>query len=92
MRSDFCIFILTHGRPQKVYTWDTLKSCGNEYPVFLIVDDEDKTKEEYEKMYPGRVIVFSKLDEASRLDTPDLCEKCLLLDCEKTRVQIFSGT
>lgn len=72
MRSDFCIFILTHGRPEKVYTWDTLKNCGNEYPVFLIVDDEDKTKEEYEKIYPGRVIVFSKLDEASRLDTPDL--------------------
>lgn len=72
MRSDFCIFILTHGRPKKVYTWDTLKSCGNEYPVFLIVDDEDKTKEEYEKIYPGRIIVFSKLDEASKLDTPDL--------------------
>ena len=58
MRNDFCIFILTHGRPDKVYTKTTLEECGNEYPVFLIVDDEDKAKEEYELKYPNQVFVF----------------------------------
>lgn len=72
MRNDFCIFILTHGRPDKVYTKKTLEECGNEYPIFLIVDDEDKAREEYELKYPNQVFVFSKEDEAKQLDTPDL--------------------
>lgn len=72
MRNDFCIFILTNGRPDRVYTEQTLKECGNEYPVFLIVDDEDKTREEYKKKYPNQVFIFSKEDESKLLDTPDL--------------------
>lgn len=31
MRDDFCAFILTHGRPDKVLTYRTLRRAG--YPV-----------------------------------------------------------
>ncbi|EFI4081186.1 TPA: hypothetical protein J5F60_004390 [Escherichia coli] len=44
MRDDFCVFILTHGRPDKVLTYRTLRRAGYTGKIFIVVDDEDKTR------------------------------------------------
>ena len=60
MREDFCAFILTHGRPDKVITLRTLRSHGYTGKVFIVIDDEDQTGEEYKRIYGDDVLVFSK--------------------------------
>ena len=69
--SDFATFILTHGRPDRVYTVNTLKRSGYTGPVYLIVDDEDKTLDEYRRRYPGQVLTFSKKEISKTFDEGD---------------------
>lgn len=71
MRDNFCVFILTHGRPDKVYTYNLLKKTGYTGKVFIVIDDEDKTREQYIKKFGDKVLVFSKEDIASRFDEAD---------------------
>jgi hypothetical protein len=68
---DFCVLILTHGRPDKVRTLGSLQRCGYTGPVYLVVDDEDRTLPEYRERHGGKVIVFSKSDIAARFDEAD---------------------
>jgi len=65
MREDFCAFILTHGRPNNVVTYRTLQTHGYTGKVFIVIDDEDETGEEYKRIYGDDVLVFSK-DEVGR--------------------------
>jgi hypothetical protein len=65
MREDFCAFILTHGRPGKVITYESLRRHGYTGKVFIVIDDEDETGEEYRRIYGDQVLTFSK-DEAAR--------------------------
>ena len=65
MREDFCAFILTHGRPDKVHTLRTLRSHGYTGKVFIVIDDEDQTGDEYRRIFGDDVLVFSK-DEVGR--------------------------
>ena len=60
MREDFCAFILTHGRPDKVITYKTLRNHGYTGKVFIVIDDEDETGEEYKRIFGDDVLVFSK--------------------------------
>lgn len=65
----FAAFILTHGRPDKVYTARTLERCGYTGRLYFVVDDEDDTVEQYRSNFGAeRVIVFSKAEEAERAD------------------------
>jgi hypothetical protein len=64
MREDFCVFILTNRRPDNVITYDVLRKSGYTGKIYLVVDDEDPTAAQYEKNYPGNVLIFSK-DEVS---------------------------
>ena len=75
MRDDFAVFILTHGRPDKVKTYNTLKKQGYTGKLFFILDDEDETIDEYIKNFgKERIIVFNKSLAARTVDTPDLSE------------------
>jgi hypothetical protein len=65
MRKDFCAFILTHGRPNKVHTVRTLKRHGYTGKLFIVIDDEDETGDEYRRIYGDQVLTFSK-DEVAR--------------------------
>ena len=47
MNNDFCIFILTHGRPDNLITLNTLKQCGYTGNYYLVIDNEDKRANEY---------------------------------------------
>lgn len=67
--STFCVFILTHGRPDNVITLKTLEKCGYTGRLYIVVDDEDKTIDRYRKNFgDDRVIVFDKKAEADRCD------------------------
>ena len=72
MREDFCAFILTHGRPDRVTTLDTIRRFGYTGKVFLVVDDEDARRGEYlERFGEDMVLTFSKAEIAARFDEAD---------------------
>ena len=67
--NDFAVFILTHGRPNNVVTLKTLRYQGYTGPIYFIIDDEDKTAEEYYNNF-GReaVVMFNKKEYADKID------------------------
>lgn len=71
MREDFCAFILTNGRPEKVYTYNLLKKSGYTGKVFIVIDDEDTARDQYLEYFGDKVLIFSKADIASRYDEAD---------------------
>ena len=71
MRDDFCAFILTHGRPDRVHTYKTLMRAGYTGKVYIVIDDEDKTQAEYRKRFGDKVLQFCKADYAAKLDEGD---------------------
>lgn len=72
MRDDFVVFILTHGRPDKVHTLKTLKKCGYTGKTILVIDNEDKTAQEYYDKYgKENVVMFDKLKKSTEFDTVD---------------------
>lgn len=70
----FGVFVLTNRRPDNQRTLRALDRAGWDGPVWLIVDDEDPTLDEYVALYGDRVIVFDKRAEAATFDTMDLSE------------------
>jgi hypothetical protein len=65
----FCVFILTHGRPDNVITLKTLEKCGYTGRLYLICDNEDKKLDRYRQNFGAdRVIVFDKKAEAEACD------------------------
>lgn len=72
MRDDFAVFILSHGRPEKVYTIDTLLSQGYTGKYFIILDNEDSTRNAYyEKFGNEHVLVFDKQKVSKEFDICD---------------------
>ena len=71
MRDDFCAFILTHGRPDRVHTYTTLRKAGYTGKIYIVIDDEDKTESEYRKRYGAEVLQFSKAEIAKTFDEGD---------------------
>jgi hypothetical protein len=69
VNSEFAVFILTHGRPDKVVTYKTLQRCGYTGPVYFIVDNEDVSVDKYRSNFGAdRVIVFDKKAMADQVD------------------------
>lgn len=68
---DFVALILTHGRPHKQLTYRSLRKAGYTGPIALVVDNEDPTRGELAKQYPGQVVTFDKLKEAQTTDAGD---------------------
>jgi hypothetical protein len=71
MRSDFAAFILTHGRPDRVYTVDAWRRAGYTGKIWIVIDDEDKTADEYRRRYGSDVLMFSKAEIAKTFDIGD---------------------
>lgn len=71
VRNDFCIFVLSHGKPEND-TMKQLELCGNKYPTYLFIDDEDPKMNEYISKYgKDNVCVFSKKEYADKFDMMD---------------------
>lgn len=71
MRDDFCTFIISHGRPDKVITYDTLIRSGYTGKLYIVIDDEDKTGDRYREKFPGMVLTFSKEVVSKTFDEGD---------------------
>lgn len=70
-REDFAIFILTHGRANRVDTINTLKKQGYTGRIILLVDDEDKQISEYKRNFGSQVYIFPKKDAIAITDSGD---------------------
>ena len=67
--SRFGVLILTHGRPDKVHTIKSLRKQGYTGDIFLVVDNEDKTREDYIAKYgEDMVYIFDKKKYADAVD------------------------
>ena len=66
---NFCAFILTHGRADRVHTYNLLKRKNYTGRIILIVDDEDNQLPEYKKKYGNEVLVFNKEKIAQTFDS-----------------------
>lgn len=65
------MFILSHGRADRLYTLKTLKKVGYTGDWFIVIDDEDKMMDEYIQRYGDKVVVFSKDQIAKTFDRAD---------------------
>lgn len=72
VRDNFAIFILSHGRPDEVFTVKTLQKVGYTGKYYFIIDNEDDTVDGYRKLFgEDRVIVFDKAAVAKKFDVYD---------------------
>lgn len=70
MHSDFCVFILTHGRADNVLTIRALKKGGYTGRMYLVVDNLDEQANRYRENFGSEnVIAFDKRKWAERVDT-----------------------
>lgn len=74
MRDDFAVFILTHGRPEKIVTLNSLKVGNYSGKWYIVIDNEDDKEDEYRKLYGDKVLQFDKLEISKTFDTVDLSE------------------
>lgn len=69
---NYAAFILTHGRPHNCVTYNSLRKSGYTGRIFLIIDNEDKTADEYYKVYgKEQVIMFDKAAAGELFDIAD---------------------
>lgn len=69
IKKDFVVFILTHGRVDKQYTYFSLCSQGYTGRCVFVLDDEDSQLEEYKRRFgDDNCYVFDKLAESKRVD------------------------
>lgn len=67
-----CAFIISHGRPNKVLTYNALKQHGFTGRIVIIIDNLDKTSDQYfENFGRDNVVVFDKLEIAKTFDIGD---------------------
>ena len=69
MRDDFAVFILTHGRPRKQRSLNTLLRDGYTGRYYLVVDNLDTTLFEYQQLYGDKVLVFDKNEYVQKTET-----------------------
>lgn len=67
--NDFVVFILTHGRPNNITTYNTLKKCGYTGKIVFVIDNEDKNANKYYQNFgKENVIMFDKRKYADLID------------------------
>lgn len=74
-KSNFAIFILSHGRAENVMTLETLKKCNYTGKTYIICDDEDEEIDKYQKIKDAEIIIFNKEEEMKKTDTIDNFKK-----------------
>lgn len=68
-KRDFVVFILTHGRADKQYTYRTLRKQGYTGRCVFILDNEDKQIAKYKQTYgEDNCYIFDKLAISKRMD------------------------
>ena len=67
---DFAVFILSHGRSDRVFTFDTLRKEGYTGKIYIVLDDQDEEIPEYQKRFEN-VVIFSKEEYRDKFDIGD---------------------
>lgn len=67
----YAVFILSHGRADRVYTLKTLQKCGYTGDWYVVCDNEDRMLSEYKRRFKDRVLVFAKDEAAKMFDMMD---------------------
>ena len=70
-RDDLCVFILTHGRPERVLTVTSLARHGYTGEWYLVCGDDDEALPAYQEKYGSKVIVFNKQQVEQTFDVVD---------------------
>jgi len=68
---DFAVFIMVYGRPNKNWTYDTLKRCGYSGKIYLVGDNTDLTIEKYKEKYKDELLIFDKNKASKKYDSGD---------------------
>ena len=68
---DFAVFIMVHGRPDKMRTYQTLRNQGYTGKIFLVADNLDEATEKYKEIYSNEVIIFDKEEASKQMDSGD---------------------
>jgi hypothetical protein len=69
--SEFAVMILTHGRPDKQYTLESLRKHGYNGDIILVIDNEDQTLQRYKQKYSSIIEIFDKNKIANETDEAD---------------------
>lgn len=71
----FGVFILSHGRADRVYTFATLRKQGYTGDIKILCDNEDDSIAEYKARYADDVLVFDKEEWRKKTDVMDTFER-----------------
>lgn len=69
---NFAVFILSHGRANKIKTVDMLKRFHYTGDWFVVIDNEDDQEELYRNKFGDHIIQFDKRDYVSKIDLGDM--------------------
>lgn len=67
----FAVFILSHGRADRIKTIKALENGNYTGRIFIVIDNEDETAPEYYARYGDQVLMFDKLEMSRKFDTAD---------------------
>jgi hypothetical protein len=67
---ELIVFILSHGRANNIYTLKSLRKHGYTGKVVIVIDNEDKTADEYYKKFDN-VEMFNKVEISKTFDEYD---------------------
>ena len=65
---NFAVFILSNGRPGNIKTLTSLNRHGYTGKIYIIIDDEDPTKDQYINNFKEKVIIFNKEEVLKKFD------------------------
>lgn len=71
----FAVFILSHGRPDNIKTYNSLKKHGYTGKIYILIDNEDDQSDKYIQNYGDEVIIFDKLEQSKITDAGDNLDK-----------------
>jgi hypothetical protein len=69
--SNFAVFILTYGRPDKIHTLKSLEKAGYTGKIYFICSDDDQKLGGYQEKFGDDVIVFNKREIGDTFDEFD---------------------
>ena len=71
MNKDLAVFIMVHGRPERMWTYNTLRKHGYTGKIYLVADDLDDTRSQYKEIYNEELVVFNKKEAYKKMDSGD---------------------
>jgi len=71
MNDDFAVFIMVWGRPDKMWTAQTLRKHGYTGKIYFVADDLDETLPAYKDKYGDDLLIFSKTEVKDLFDAGD---------------------